>query len=207
MRASAAASMSGPSKVVLSRGSPIRSDEIACFKRAIKESRTELCTSRRRNVVQRCPEVPIAEKTIARTARSRSADGVTIMALLPPNSRMLRPNRAATIGPTIRPIRVEPVAETMAIPVERASASPCSAPPITSCTSPVGASAPKRSRARAKTPIVASAVSGVLSDGFQITGSPHTSASAAFQHQTATGKLNAEITAQGPIGCQVSIMR
>ena len=55
--------------------------------------------------------------------------------------------------------------------------------------------------------MVASALSGVFSDGFQITGSPQTSASAAFQDQTATGKLKAEITAQGPIGCQVSIMR
>ena len=50
----------------------------------------------------------------------------------------------------------------------------------------------------------ASAVSGVFSDGFQITGSPQTRARAAFQAHTATGKLKAEITAQGPIGCQVS---
>ena len=55
--------------------------------------------------------------------------------------------------------------------------------------------------------IVASAESGVFSDGFQITGSPQTSASAAFQDQTATGKLNAEMIAHGPSGCQVSVMR
>ena len=51
------------------------------------------------------------------------------------------------------------------------------------------------------------AVSGVRSDGFQSTGSPHTSASAAFQLQTATGKLKALITATGPSGCQVSVRR
>ena len=44
----------------------------------------------------------------------------------------------------------------------------------------------------------ASAVSGVRSDGFQTTGSPQTSASAAFQLHTATGKLKAVITATGP---------
>ena len=54
---------------------------------------------------------------------------------------------------------------------------------------------------------MAIAVSGVFSDGFQITGSPQTSASAAFHDQTATGKLKALITAQGPIGCQLSIIR
>ena len=54
---------------------------------------------------------------------------------------------------------------------------------------------------------VAIAVSGVFSDGFQITGLPQTSASAAFQDQTATGKLKAEITPTGPIGCQVSAIR
>ena len=53
----------------------------------------------------------------------------------------------------------------------------------------------------------ASAVSGVRSDGFQITGSPQTRASAAFQLQTATGKLNALITATGPSGCHVSVRR
>ncbi len=53
----------------------------------------------------------------------------------------------------------------------------------------------------------ARAVSGVRSEGFQITGSPQTSASAAFQLHTATGKLNALITATGPSGCQVSVRR
>ena len=41
---------------------------------------------------------------------------------------------------------------------------------------------------------MASAVSGVFSDGFHTTGSPQTSARAAFHDQTATGKLKAEIT-------------
>lgn len=137
---------------------------------------------------------------------SRSAEGATIIALLPPSSRIGRPKRAATLGPTIRPIRVEPVAETIGTSGERTSASPISGPPITSCARPSGAS-PKRASARPKIAIEASAVSGVFSEGFQITGLPQTSASAAFHDQTATGKLKAEMTAQGPIGCQVSIIR
>ena len=78
---------------------------------------------------------------------------------------------------------------------------------MTTCASPSGASPPKRLAARSKIFIAASALSGVFSDGFQITGLPQTSASAAFHDQTATGKLNAEMTAHGPIGCHVSIMR
>ena len=48
---------------------------------------------------------------------------------------------------------------------------------------------------------------GVTSDGFHTTESPHTNASAAFHDHTATGKLNAEMTATGPAGCHCSIMR
>ncbi len=54
---------------------------------------------------------------------------------------------------------------------------------------------------------MASAVSGVFSEGFHSTVSPHTSASAVFHAHTATGKLKALITTAGPSGCQVSIMR
>src|SRR5437762_7215727 len=68
------------------------------------------CTMRRRKLVQRCPAVPTAANKIARKARSRSAEGATIMPLLPPSSRSVRPKRCATRGPTIAPMRVEPVA-------------------------------------------------------------------------------------------------
>ena len=169
----------------------------------MSSSRIERWTMRRLKEVQRCPAVPTAENRIARTAMSRSAEGATIMALLPPSSRMARPNRAATFGPTTDPIRVEPVAETIGTSLEATSASPIAGPPMTTCASPSGASAPKRLAARSNAFIAASALSGVFSDGFQIIGSPHTSARAAFHDHTATGKLNAEMTAHGPIGCQM----
>ena len=57
------------------------------------------------------------------------------------------------------------------------------------------------------TQLTAMAVNGVFSLGFQITGSPHTKASAAFHAHTATGKLNALITSTGPSGCHCSIIR
>jgi len=53
----------------------------------------------------------------------------------------------------------------------------------------------------------ARAQSGVLSDGFQISGSPQTNAKAAFHDHTATGKLNAVMIPAGPKGCQLSSMR
>ncbi len=71
---------------------------------------------------------------------------------------------------------------------------------------PSGASEPKRANARFRILWVAIAVRGVFSDGFQITGLPQTNASAAFHDQTATGKLKAEITPTGPMGCQISLI-
>ena len=47
----------------------------------------------------------------------------------------------------------------------------------------------------------------VASAGFQTTVSPATSASAAFQAKTATGKLNAEMIPTTPSGCHVSARR
>ncbi len=145
---------------------------------------------------------------MARTAMSRSAEGATIIALLPPSSRMARPKRAATLGPTIAPMRVEPVAETIGTSLrgdqrlaDRRAADDDLGQPFRRVGAEAleGALEDLHRRQRAE--------SGVFSDGFQITGSPQTSASAAFQAQTATGKLKAEMTAQGPSGCQVSIMR
>ena len=52
---------------------------------------------RRRSDVQRWPAVPMAEKAMPRRARSRSALGQTMAALLPPSSRMARANRCARL--------------------------------------------------------------------------------------------------------------
>ena len=72
--------------------------------------------------------------------------------------------------------------------------------------SPSGAS-PKRAAARSNSAWVASATSGVFSEGFQTSEFPQTSASAAFQAQTATGKLKLVMIPTTPSGRQVSIIR
>ncbi len=156
--------------------------------------------------MQRWPAVPIAANAIARSARSRSADGATIAPLLPPSSSSARPNRAASRGATARPIAVEPVADTSGTRRSSTSAWPTAGPPMITSARCGGASA-NPAHARANSAWVASAVSGVFSDGFHTHGSPQISASAAFHAHTATGKLNAEMTPTTPSGCQVSIIR
>src|SRR5436853_5924597 len=71
----------------------------------------------------------------------------------------------------------------------------------------IAGSAPVSRQTRSAIFVTAIAVSGVFSDGFQIVASPQTAASAAFHDQTATGKLNAVITATTPRGCHCSIKR
>ena len=83
--------------------------------------------------------------------------------------------------------------------------SPTSAPePTTRLNTP---SKPDPSMARAASLLVATAVSGVFDDGFQIIVSPHTAAIIEFQDHTATGKLNDVMTPTGPSGCHCSYMR
>ena len=55
--------------------------------------------------------------------------------------------------------------------------------------------------------VVATAVSGVVCDGFQIIVSPHTAARRAFQAHTAVGKLNEVMMPTGPSGCHCSYIR
>ena len=62
--------------------------------------------------VHLCPHVPTAPKTAPGTTTFKSAVGVIMMALFPPNSNKDFPKRSATFAPTILPILVEPVAET-----------------------------------------------------------------------------------------------
>jgi hypothetical protein len=82
--------------------------------------------------------------------------------------------------------------------------SPSSAPPTASEKS---GGCPALRHASFAMRVTAMAVSGVSSDGFHTTVSPQTAAMSAFHAQTATGKLNAEMTPTGPSGCHCSNMR
>ena len=174
----------------------------------MRSSRIERWTIRRRSEVQRWPAVPTAENRIARTAMSRSADGATIMALLPPSSRIgaaeargdLRSDDRAHPGRAGRRDDRHVLRGDQRLADRRAADDDLRQPLRRVGAEALRAPARRSSSSRARE-------SGVFSDGFQITGSPQTSASAAFHAQTATGKLKAEMTAQGPSGCQVSIIR
>ena len=101
-----------------------------------------------------------------------------------------RPARPGAPSPSSRwPTRSAP-------PSWATSAAPTSAPPSSTWLRWSGA--PVSAAARSNNALQASAVSGVLSLGFQITGLPHTSASAAFHDHTATGKLKARDDADRP---------
>ena len=102
---------------------------------------SDSCAITRRRLVHRCPAVPAAANTIPRVASSRSADGATTAALLPPSSSRHRPRRAATRGATSAPIRSDPVALTSATSGLSISAAPATASAITSWCSPTGAPA------------------------------------------------------------------
>ena len=107
------------------------------------------------------------------------------------------------------PMAVEPVALMSGTRGSSTIATATSRPQMMSWLICSGTSCPAlRKRAAAFSRIFwqASATSGVLSDGFQMTGLPQTKASAAFHAHTATGKLKAVMTPHGPIGCQTSRM-
>src|SRR5262244_1073816 len=141
-----------------------------------------------------------------RTARSRFADGVTIIPLLPPSSRSERPSRCATVAATARPIDAEPVADTSGSFGDAASRWPTSRAPTTRQEIAEGTSeAPATVCWMSAWQAIAH--SDVFSDGFQTTVSPQTHAIAAFQAHTATGKLNAVMTPTGPSGCHCSVRR
>ncbi|SHT56033.1 Uncharacterised protein [Mycobacteroides abscessus subsp. abscessus] len=85
------------------------------------------------------------------------------------------------------------------------SCSPTSRPPWINRLTCGGA--PTSAAARSKSAWQATAVNGVSSEGFHTTVSPQTRAIAVFHDQTATGKLNAEMTPTTPSGCQDSMRR
>src|SRR5438105_3341320 len=160
------------------------------------------CTIKRLVVVQRCPDVPIAPKTIAGTASCKSADSSTIIALFPLNSNNDLPKRRATVSPTCLPTDVEPVNE---ISGTRVSLTKCMASSLLSVTNTENI--PVRScfaMTLLQICCTASAHSGVLGEGFHTTTLPVIAAINAFHAQTATGKLNALITPTIPKGCHCS---
>ena len=116
--------ISGPTSVPASSGLPMGRLPNAVASRLLTSSRRDWWTIRRRRLVHRWPAVPAAENVTPRTTNSMSALGAMIAALLPPSSRMLRPNRSATTGATWRPMAVLPAALTIGTPGWATSSAP-----------------------------------------------------------------------------------
>ena len=131
--------------------------------------------------------------------KSKSAEGQTIAALLPPSSRRSLPNLSATIGANSLPILVLPVAETRLIlassHIDTASALAPSRIKIKSENSPLTLS---------QACFIPFAQSFEWGLGFQIILLPHTAAKQKFHAKTAMGKLKAVIHPTTPIGCHNS---
>ena len=208
MPSNAASSISGPISVSGSRGSPTFDPPRTAREAARPAHRRR---SRGRSAAAAScsagPAVPAAENRIARAASSRSALRADDHRIVAAELEQARGRTAARrAGRRRGPSRSSP----SPTPARRADRRPalrrCRARPGRAGPGPSGAS-PNRSSARRTSAITASAHSGVFSLGFQITGSPQTSASAAFHAHTATGKLKALITSTGPSGCHCSIIR
>src|SRR5690606_9686285 len=123
-------------------------------------------------------------------------------ALFPPNSKRDLPSRAATVVATDFPMAVDPVAETRATRGSAARAWPRLASPMISPDTPSGTSLASKTSATIRWH--AKAERDAFSEGFQTQALPQTQATNAFQLQTATGKLKAEIIPTTPKGCHCS---
>ena len=149
--------------------------------------------------VHLCPAVPTEPNTTAGITRFISALSEIIIALLPPSSKIVLPNRSPTILATFFPTFVEPVAE---IRITRLSARKSS--PTYLELDATKFRIPSGTLLRSSTLLTmfetAIAHNITFEEGFQSTTSPQTIANIAFQAQTATGKLKAEITPTTPRG-------
>ena len=139
---------------------------------------------------------------MALVVRSKSAEGQTIAALLPPSSNKFLPSLFATIGASALPISQLPVAENSAIPSSSANAIAASLPPKLTKTKSLCSSA-----MLSHISLTRWAQPSLWGLGFQIILLPHTAARQKFQPNTATGKLNAVTHPTTPKGCHISCSR
>ena len=113
----ASASITGPTWVAGSRGSPSASSRAAPAIISITRSATSSCTQSSRSAEQRWPAERKAEVTTSSVTCSGSAVASTIMALMPPVSAIsgtIGPSLAASVRLIARATSVEPVKATPA---------------------------------------------------------------------------------------------
>ena len=172
-----------PMSVFLSSGSPSRRVPRRRFSRSTTRSVTDSCTSSRDPAQHTWPWLKKIPLTIPSTVWSIGASSKTMLAALPPSSRVRClpvPARAMRI---CLPTSVEPVKATLSTPGWVTSAAPVAPAPVTTLTTPGGSSACWQTSASNR------AVSGVVSAGLSTQQLPAARAGASFQAAMRSGKF------------------
>jgi len=133
-------------------------------------------------------------------AWSGSTSSSTSNAELPPSSRCTRLRCCPASVATARPALVEPVNETTRTSGSVTSASPTSAAPGRTCSTPGGRPASSNSAANSAPPLTA-----VRGSGLSSTALPSASAGATARMPRIVGTLNGEITPTTPTGTRRAI--
>ena len=136
IRASCSAELIAPMSVFLSSGSPTRSVAIRRLSRSSTSSATDSCTSSREPAQQTWPWLKKMPLTMPSTAWSTGASSKTMLAALPPSSRVTFFCVPATDLAIARPTSVEPVKATLSMSGCETSARPVSPAPVTMLTTP-----------------------------------------------------------------------
>ena len=181
--------------VFLSSGSPTRSVDIRRLSRSSTSSATDSCTSSREPAQHTWPWLKKMPLTMPSTAWSTGASSKTMLAALPPSSRVTFLSVPATVLAISRPTSVEPVNATLSTSSCATSARPVSPAPVTMLTTPGGRSACWQISANS------SAVSGVVSAGLSTTVLPQASAGAIFHASISSGKFQGMTWPATPSGC------
>ncbi|EWS52440.1 hypothetical protein X551_04776 [Methylibium sp. T29] len=203
MPACASASITGPTSVAYSAGSPTASSCSAPPIIAITPSATPSCTHSRRSAEQRWPAERKALCTTASATCSGSALLSTTIALRPPVSAIsgtMAPSFAASARWMCLATGVEPVKHTPAVSGCATSAAPTVSPgPCSrvsaSCGTPAACSSPTKRCATA----------GVCSAGLAATLLPATSAATTWPAKMASGKFHGLMQTNTPRPCRCSV--
>ncbi len=197
----ASRSMTGPTSVARSAGSPTEISSIAPWSSVTTRGAMSRCTHSTRSAEQRWPALSNADTSASATTCSGSAELSAIIALRPPVSAIsgTSGNRDASVRAMIAATSVDPVNATPATRASATSAAPTDSPrpgsrAITSAGSP----------ARSITSTASAAVSGVCSAGFAATVLPAASAAATWPVKIASGKFQGEMHANTPRPCSES---
>ena len=138
MRASCSAELIAPMSVFLSSGSPTRSVPMRRCRLAMTSSCIDSCTSSREPAQQTWPWLKKMPWTMPSTAWSIGASSKTMLAALPPSSRVSFLRVPATARAIDLPTSVEPVNATLSTSACSTTARPVSPAPVTMLTTPGG---------------------------------------------------------------------